>query len=303
MRDRTRLGALVGALVLSASMVAPVAAQEGSEPVPYLDDQGNQLGTILIRDFADPYTEFDPASPPGEGQRYALLTLTFEAAEDQAFPTDPYQVQLQDSDGYLHFSQRVPRPADSVVPDLQSQALAPDDRVSGHISYVLPADAEIIRIIYRGDGRRIMPIVDIAEAGSVAIGEPRVIADVAGTPFGSVTVREVMDPFMDFDPNGPPAEGQRYVLLDMVFDAAEDQAIQATPGSVGLVGTDGMIYWPAWVPRPQPFLLQYLESQPLSPGDRVSGVVGFAIPQDVEIDSVVYNHEGNRYLPLADLQM
>ncbi|MEA2027180.1 MAG: hypothetical protein U9O18_10860, partial [Chloroflexota bacterium] len=86
MRDHTRLGALAGALVLSLVMVAPVAAQEGAEPVPYLDDQGNQLGTILIRDFADPYIEYDPASPPGEGLRYALLTLTFEAAEDQAFP-------------------------------------------------------------------------------------------------------------------------------------------------------------------------------------------------------------------------
>ncbi len=301
MRDRTRLGALVSALALSLAMVAPVAAQEGSEPVPYLDDQGNQLGTILIRDFVDPYIEYDSASPPGEGLRYALLTLTFEAAEDQAFPTDPRQVQLQDSNGYLHFSQRVPRPADSVVPDLQSQALAPFDRVSGHIPYVLPADAEIIRIIYRGDGRRIMPIADIGEAGSMAIGEPKVITDAAGTPHGSVTVREMMDPFIDFDPNGPPTEGQRYVILDMVFDAAEDQAIGATPGSVGLVGTDGMVYWPAWVPRPQPFLLQYLEPQPLSPGDRISGVVGFAIPQDVEIGFIVYNNEGNRYLSLADL--
>ncbi len=300
MRGRIHPKALVGALVLSLAVSAPVAAQVDSEAVPYLDDQGNLLGTILIRDFTDPYAEFDPASPPAEGLRYALLTLMFDAAEDAAFPTDPRQVQLQDSNGYLHYPQPVRRPADSVMPDLQSQVLAPLDRVSGHIPYVLPADAEIVRIVYRGDGRRIMPIADIGEAGSVTVGEPKVITDVAGTPYGSVTVREVMDPFMDFDPNGPPTEGHRYVILDMVFDAAEDQAIQASPNSVGLVATNGMIYWPAWVPRPQPFLLQYLESQPLSPGDRVSGVVAFAIPQDVEIDFVVYNLEANRFLSVAD---
>jgi hypothetical protein len=276
-------------------------AQDDPEPVPYLDDQGNQLGTILIRDFADPFTEFDPAGPPGEGLRYALLTLTFEAAEDQAFPTDPYQMQLLDSNGYLHFAQHVPRPADAVVPDLQSQTLAPFDRVSGVIPYVLPAEAEVVQVVYRGDGRRLMPIARLGDPGTVAVGEPKGITDATGTTHGTVTVREVTDPFMDFDPNGPPAEGLRYVLADIAFDAAEDQAIGAIPTSVGLVGADGMVYWPAWVPRPQPFLLQNLEAQPMSPGDRVSGVIGFAIPQGVVIEGVVYNPEGNRFISLVDL--
>ncbi len=301
MLGRTRPVALLGSLALSVAMVAPVAAQQGSEPVPYLDDQGNQLGTILVREFLDPYTEYDPGAPPAEGSRYAVLSLVFEAAEDQAFPADPYQVQLQDTNGYLYYSQWVPRPADTVVTDLQSQTLSPFDRISGHIPFVLPAEAEIARIVYRGDGRRIMPIADVGVTTSVAVGEPKVITDLVGTPFGSVTVREVIDPFLDFDPNGPPAEGHRYVLLDMVFDATDDQAIGANPTSVGLVGADGMIYWPTWVPRPQPFLLQYLESQPLSPGDRISGVVGFAIPDGVVIDYIVYNNEGNRFLPLTDL--
>jgi hypothetical protein len=55
------------------------------------------------------------------------------------------------------------------------------------------------------------------------------------------------------------------------------------------------------VPRPQPFLLQYVEAQPMSPGDRVSGVIGYAIPQDTVISSIVYSPEGNRYLSLVDM--
>ena len=94
-----RRAALLGALLISVSVVGPASAQEEPTPVPYLDAEGNQLGTILIREFADPFTGFDPASPPAEGQRYAVLTVTFEAAEDQSFPTDPYQVQLLDSNG------------------------------------------------------------------------------------------------------------------------------------------------------------------------------------------------------------
>jgi antitoxin component HigA of HigAB toxin-antitoxin module len=293
--------AALGALLLSLAVVAPAAGQEEAAPVPYLDDQGNQLGTILIRDFADPFTEFDPAAPPAEGQRYAILTTTFEAAEDQAFPTDPYQVQLLDSNGYLHFPAGVRRPPDAVVPDLQSQNLAPFDRVSGVIPYVLPADASIVRILYRGDGRRLMTLSELGDSGAVAVKEPRSISDAAGTTFGSLTLREVMDPFVDFDPNGPPPEGLRYVVLDVAFDAAEDQALYANPAAVAVVGSDSLVYYPTWVPRPQPFLLQNLESTPLSPSDRVSGIVGYAIPQDVQVDSVVYNSESNRFLTIADL--
>jgi hypothetical protein len=202
--------------------------------------------------------------------------------------------------GYLHFSQWVPRPADSVVPDLQSQTLAPFDRVSGVIPYVVPVEAEVAGIVYRGGGR-LMPITEMGASSSVAVGEPRSLADAAGTTLGSLTVRSVQDPFTDHDPNGPPAEGMRYVVLDAAFEAAEDQPLQASPGNVGLVAADGRLFWPAWVPRPQPFVLQNLESQPLSPGDRVSGVIGFAVPQDVVLDSVVYNPESNRFVALVDL--
>jgi hypothetical protein len=296
-----RSAAFLGFLALALAVVAPVAGQDGSEAVPYTDDAGNQLGTILIRDFADPFTEHDPGSPPAEGQRYAMLTMTFEAAEDQAFPTDPYQVQLLDSNGYVYYSAWVPRGADAVVPDLQSQNLAPFDRVSGVIPYVLPADAEIVRVLYRGDGRRLMSLMDRGDTGAAAIGEPRAIGDAAGVTYGSVIIREVMDPFVEYDPNSPPPEGQRYVGLDAAFGAAEDQAIYAAPGSVALVATDGRMFWPTWVPRPRPYLLQDVESTPLSPGDRVSGFLGYVLPQDVQIDSIVYNPESNRFLPVADL--
>lgn len=301
MRSPSGASALLYSLALAVGLSLPAAAQDDAEPVPYVDTAGSQLGTILIRDFADPFTEFDPSGPPAEGFRYAMITLTFEAAEDQAFPTDPYQVQLQDANGFLYYPQWVPRPADAVVQELQSQNLSPFDRVSGVIPYVLPQDASIVRILYRADGR-LMPIADLGDTGSVAVGEPKVITDAAGAPLGSVMVRAVADPFTEHDPGSPPPDGSRYVMLETAFEAAVDQAIWANPGSIGLVGMDGTVYWPTWVPRPQPYLLQYLESTPLSPADHISGVIGFAVPQGVEIASVVYNYEGSRFLPVVDLQ-
>jgi hypothetical protein len=293
--------ALLGAVLLSLVVALPAVGQEEPAPIPYTDAQGNQLGTILIRDFADPFTEFEPTAPPAEGQRYAMLTVTFEAAEDQSFAADPYQIQLLDSNGFLYYPGWVPRPADATVPDLQSQNLAPFDRVSGVIPYVLPADASIVRILYRGDGSRFMTLADLGDAGSVALGEPRPIASAEGVTVGSVALREVMDPFIGFDPAYPPPEGQHYVGLDLAFEAAADQAVWAYPSSVLIIGSDGVVYYPTWVSRPQPYLLQDVESTPLSPGDRVSGFVGYTLPEGVTVDAVMYNSDYDRYLLLADL--
>ncbi len=291
--------ALLAAPVLTLAMAAPVLAQDG--PVPYLDADGTQLGSITIREVADPYTDFEPTRPPAEGQRYALLTVTFEAAEDQAFATDPRQIQLQDSTGYLYGPSGVPRPANSVVPDLQSQTLAPFDRVSGVVGYVLPADAEVVRILYRGDGSRLMPIASPGAIPAIAVGEPRTFVDVEGAPIGTITVREVADPYTDFEPSRPPAEGQRYVLLTSAFEAADDQPMYADPRVVYLVDSVGVVYRPVQVPRPAGELLQDLDIQPLSPTDRVSGVIGYQVPANAVINSIVYAPESSRFVTLADL--
>ena len=291
--------ALTAALTLVFAMGTPAAAQD--EPVPYLDAEGTQLGAITIRDFADPYTDFDATRPPAEGMRYALLTVTFEAAETQAFPTDPNQIQLQDAGGFLYFPAFVPRRADSPLPDLQGQTLAPFDRVSGVIGYNLPLDAEVVRILYRGDGSRLMAIAEPGSSGASAVGQPRDLTAADGTPLGTITIREMVDPYTDFEPSRPPTEGQRYVLLTTAFEAAEDQALYADPRLIYLVDDLGIFYRPSPLPRPAGALLQDLDIQPLSPGDRVSGVLGYQIPADAVVESIAYGSESNRFIPVADL--
>jgi len=299
MTKQSRRIALLGAFIMAIGVGGPVAAQD--EPVGFLDAAGTSLGTITIREFADPYTEFEPTRPPAEGQRYALLTVTFEAAEDQAFPTDPRQIQLQDAAGYLYGPVGVPRPADSIIPDLQGQTLAPFDRISGVVGYVLPEDASVVRVVYRGDGSRFIPISEPGTSAAVGVAEPRTFSDADGTALGTITVRELADPFTEYEPTRPPAEGQRYVMLTMAFEAAQDQAMHADPRAVWLVDASGSVYRPVGIARPAPQLMQDLDIQPLSPGDRISGVIGFQVPADAVLDSIVYASEGSRYVAVTDL--
>jgi hypothetical protein len=187
------------------------------------------------------------------------------------------------------------------MPDLAAQALAPFDRISGVIGFVLPTSATVSDILYRGDGSRLLSISQPAPPASVAVGEARPFTDAAGTPLGTITVRDAMDPYVDHEPTQPPAEGQRYVLLDIAFEALEDQAMTANPSAIQLLSADGTLIRPGFVPRPEGEMLQNLEAQPLSPADRVSGAVGFLVPADVVLDSIVYAPDSWRVVPLVDL--
>ena len=294
--------ALLGAALLLVAATGPAAGQDEAAPVPYLDAQGNQLGTILIREFADPFTEFDPAVPPAEGQRYVMLTATFEAAEDQSFPTDPYQVQLLDSNGYLYYSTWVPRPADATVPDLQSQNLAPFDRVSGVIPYVLPADASIVRIVYRGDGSRLMTLADLGDAGAVArrrAARPSTTRRARRWAASRSGRSWIPSPSSTRPRRRPRASA----TSASTWPSRPPRTRRSGPTRAASWSSarDGVMYSPTWVPRPQPYLLQDVESTPLSPSDRVSGFVGYLLPEGVSVDAVVYNSDYDRYLPVADL--
>ena len=60
-----------------------------------------------------------------------------------------------------------------------------------------------------------------------------------------MTIRGVTDPFTPFIPSSPgprpasPVPGMRYVLVDVVFEAAEDKLFEAAPWYIVLHDTEG----------------------------------------------------------------
>lgn len=53
--------------------------------------------------------------------------------------------------------------------------------------------------------------------------------------------------------------------------------------------------------RPDGQLLQDLDAQPLSPSDRISGVIGYSLPEAAVVDGIVYAVERDRLVPIADV--
>jgi hypothetical protein len=127
------------------------------------------------------------------------------------------------------------------------------------------------------------------------------VTDEEGTDVGSVTVTEVIDPFTDFDPAYPPQEGGRYVAVNVAFDADAGNRFDISPSEIVLQDDAGFLWNQASIELAEDALIPELSSQTLGPGSRVTGVVGFIVPEGREPARVLYQPESSRVIPLLNL--
>jgi hypothetical protein len=127
------------------------------------------------------------------------------------------------------------------------------------------------------------------------------VTDEEGADVGSITVAEVIDPFTDFDPAYPPEEGGRYVAVNVAFDADAGNRFEISPYTIVLQDDAGFLWNQASMPLMDDALIPELSSQTLAPGSRVTGLVGFVVPEGSEPARVLYQPESSRLIPLLNL--
>jgi Domain of unknown function (DUF4352) len=127
------------------------------------------------------------------------------------------------------------------------------------------------------------------------------VTDEEGADVGSITVTEVIDPFTDFDPAYAPEEGGRYVAVNVAFDADAGNRFEISPYTIVLQDDAGFLWNQGSMPLPDDALVPELSSQTLGPGSRVTGVVGFVVPEGREPARVWYQPESSRAIPLLNL--
>ena len=312
MRPIASLVVLLLLLLLAFGASVPAAAQDGTpitqsegrqaagDEVLYLDAEGEERGLITVAEIADPFAEFDPASPPEAGSRYVLLTVAFENTGGQPLEADPNDLLLRGVNGSLWTPTTVPRPDDVAIPELQNQQMAPGNRVSGVVGFVVPEEVELDQVFYQPESGRLILLADILPGPGPALGSEVFYVDPEGGR-GLVVATEIFDPFEEFEPSQPPEAGSRYVLLNVAFENIGEQPFQADPYDLLLRDADGFLWAPTTVPRPADVAVPDLESQTMAPGNRVSGVVGFVVPEDAELAGVHYQPESGVLILLADL--
>jgi hypothetical protein len=285
-------GLLVSAPGLAVAQDAPAGAE-----VTFTGDDGVVHGTVQIKEFHDPFQDFDPGHPAEAGQRYVGLVAVYTAADDQTFDTNPYWIVVRDTNGYLYTPTYVPRPADVIIPDLQSQTLAPGNRISGFLGYTLPADAVVQDVLYLPSSYRSIPLLQVGDASGPPLGSPVPFTATDGSQ-ATITL-QLTDPAAGI--SSTPAEGSRYVGLTAVFENTGSTVYDAQPNELYLRTATGDLYYLVGVSREDVSTLPDLGSQTLAPGDRVTGFIAYQIPADATVVAVDYWPESGRRAMVADL--
>jgi hypothetical protein len=134
-----------------------------------------------------------------------------------------------------------------------------------------------------------------------ALGTAVPVSNADGVPVGSISVTEVVDPFTDFDPAYPPEAGGRFVVVYAAFDADAGERFDIEPWSIVLQDEDGYLWDQASVSLPEDALIPELSNQTLAPGSRITGIVGFVLPEGSVPARVFYQPESTRLVLLADV--
>lgn len=166
-------------LVLADVQTASAPESGVGTETAYVDAETFAEGLITVTDVADPFDEVPEGSEPADGSRYVLLTVAVENTGSSLLAFNPNNLLLRDGNGYLWATASVRRADDVVVPDLQSQDLAPGSRISGVVGFQIPAEAPVSEVLYQPMSGRIMVLAELQ--GIDAAADTGVADDTAST--------------------------------------------------------------------------------------------------------------------------
>jgi hypothetical protein len=154
-----------------SSRLIPLLNLTGEEPpalgesVSIVDSEGGS-GSVTVSEVVDPFEDVDPSQTPPEGGRFVMVTLVYENTSDGRFFVEPYGLLLRDANGDLWSATSVTRLEETeLVPDLTSAQLAPGDRLSGAVVFVVPEGTGLAGIYTSPVSGQLLQLADL-ESGS-----------------------------------------------------------------------------------------------------------------------------------------
>ena len=121
-----------------------------------------------------------------------------------------------------------------------------------------------------------------------------------GTELATMTVQEVLDPFEDTADGFVPAEGTHPVMVQVQVENSGEMPFELRPDQMIVQDNDGYLWRPSTVPRVvEEIIIPDLQRVVLAPGDRVTGMVGFQIPDQASVATVLLSPESSRLLVVS----
>ncbi len=275
---------------IGASEIAP--GEPTAEPIPVGSTVRFGGSSYTVHEVRDPV-------PPGysgvdEGHRFVAVDVTQIGIED-GVSFNPLNYSIQDADGYVYDRDG----GADINPKFSYGNLTAGQRVRGWITFQIPEDAILVRVLAEGAGfgAQLTTIADLtvepveAEIGAseIAPGEPTAEPIPVGSTvrFGgsSYTVHEVRDPV-------PPGysgvdEGHRFVAVDVTQIGIED-GVSFNPLNYSIQDADGYVYDRDGGADINP----KFSYGNLTAGQRVRGWITFQIPEDAILVRVLAEGAG-----------
>ena len=303
---RLRILSVLGLFLIMAGLPLHATAQTPEDlqlSGTVTDADGEELGVITVLEAEDEFDGYAPGWEPAEEIRYVVLTVSFEATGDLPFDANPSQLVLRAVDGFHWAPYQFVRVEEN-PPQLQAQTMSPGNRISGVVGFRVPVGVDLDSVYYQPEGSRLILLARLShepqQAPVLDDEVPYSSVSVEGAS-GIVIVSDLEDPFEDMPEGAAPSEGGRYLIVTVSFESTGDAPFDASPNSLLLRDTDGNLWSYTSVPREDPTLPE-LQSQTLSPGNRISGVVGFQVPEDAELSELFWQSESGRLIRLVDFQ-
>lgn len=158
----------------------------------------------------------------------------------------------------------------------------------------LAQDVVLQDVLYLPSSYRSIPLVQVGAVAGPPIGSPVPFTATDGSQ-ATITL-QLTDPV-----TGTTNAPARFVGLSTVWENTGATVYDVNPSEVYLRTAAGDLVYPAGVYREDVTTLPDLAAQPLAPGDRISGFLGYQVPVDATIVAVDYWPESNRRAMLADL--
>jgi hypothetical protein len=290
---------LAAAAPVNPNRTTRATHQEVGDTVTVTDTDGNEVAQATVDDIVDPFEDMQQS--PKRGLRFISVELTIENTGKDTLTVTPGNIGVVDDKGIIYVGVDVDR-TDKVDPLVKTD-LAPGDSISGGLAVGFPKDGEIAQIIWLV-GQGMLPVL-VNNLDPVSLGDTVTLYTTDYAEAATVTTEDVVDNFDDVARGVKPDRGLKFVGVTVTFENTGEEAFTPDPAAVFLGTTDGIFWAPETsIKRSADAVDQTpdLATDPIDPGDSVTGFVGYQVPDDREIAYVVYLPDTTRLLRIYDAE-
>lgn len=108
------------------------------------DEIKNNDKVLIVNSVQDPYTNYDEYSAPEPGKRYIVVNITLKNDGNTDMSYNPLDFQIENSDGVLDNYDWL-----TVSDGFSAGELRPNGKVTGNIPFLVPADDNKLKLVYR----------------------------------------------------------------------------------------------------------------------------------------------------------